>query len=163
MPTSPSRVRRFTGHDGALDTTIANPRVVIDGERGVLLLDLSGTTQSGETVAQTGVEFAELDLAAAEQGGGGDLVAFTGILATLTADGAAAFGTYPEGEALDPVDLRITVDPACVEPVAVVDEPQAETENAAATSPLPWIIGGLVLLLLVAALVVFLVRRNRAA
>lgn len=152
---------RFTGHGGVLDTTIANPRVVIDGDRAVLLLDISGTTQSGEAVAQTGVEFAELDLAAAEQGGGGDLVAFTGIPATLTAAGAAAFGTYPAGEALDPVDLRITVDPACVEPVAVVDEGEAATENASATSPLPWIIGAVVLLLLVAALVAFLVRRAR--
>ena len=154
---------RFTGHGGALDTTIANPRVVIDGDRAVLLLDISGTTQSGETVAQTGVEFAELDLAAAELGGGGDLVAFTGIPATLTAAGAAAFGTYPAGEALDPIDLRITVDPACVEPVAVVEETTpVATENVSAASPLPWILGALALLL-VAAAVAFLVRRNRTA
>ncbi len=153
---------RFTGHGGALDTTIANPRVVIDGERAVLLLDISGTTQSGETAAQTGVEFAELDLAAAEQGDGGDLVAFTGVPAVLTAAGAAAFGTYPAGEALDPLDLRMTVDSACVEPVAVVeDEAEVPTENGSAASPLPWILGGLVLL--VAAVVLFLVRRNRTA
>src|SRR5690606_1885563 len=31
---------RFTGHGGVLDTTIANPRVVIDGDRAVLLLDV---------------------------------------------------------------------------------------------------------------------------
>jgi len=153
---------RFTGHGGVLDTTIANPRVVIDGARAVLLLDVSGTTQSGQPVAQTGVEFAELDLAAAERVGGGDLVAFTGIPATLTAAGAAAFGTYPEGEALDPVDLSITLDPACLEPAVAVDEPPTEgaTENASAASPLPWIIGALVLLLLVAALIVIVMRRR---
>ena len=154
---------RFTGHGGVLDTTIANPRVVIDGERAVLLLDVTGTTQSGEPVARTGVEFAALDLAAAERGGGGDLVAFSGIPATLTAAGAAAFGTYPEGEALDPVDLAITLDPACLEPVVAVDEPRAGTENASAASPLPWILGALVLLLVVPALIVVLVRRRRTA
>jgi hypothetical protein len=63
---------------------------------------------------------------------------------------------------LDPVDLSITLDPACVEPAVVVDEPQAETESASAASPLPWIIGALVLLL-VAALIAFLVRRARRA
>lgn len=153
---------RFTGHAGALDTTIADPRIVIDGDRAVLLLDIHGTTQEGEPVSSTGVEFAELDLEAAERGGGGDLVAVTGIPASLTAAGAAAFGTYPEGETLDAVDLRITADPACLQTVAA----QGETRDAdpvAATSALPWVLGGLGVLALAAVPVVVLVRRRRAA
>jgi dihydrofolate reductase len=153
---------RFTGHGGVLDTTIANPRVAIDGTRAVLLLDVTGTTQTGEPVAQQGVEFAELDLAAAERASDGTLVTLTGIPAALTPAGAAAFGTYPAGEALDPVDLSITLDSACAEPVAAVDEPQAMlAEDVAAASPLPWVIGAVGLLLLVAALAVVVVVRLR--
>lgn len=155
---------RFTGHGGVLDTTIANPRVVIEGDRAVLLLDVTGTTQAGEPVAQTGVEFAELDLAAAEPGGGGDLVAFTGIPATLTAAGAAAFGTYPEGEALDPVDLTITVDPACALPAVDDEQPLAATGTVSAEAPVwPWLVGAIALLLAVAAVAAVLVRRARRA
>ncbi|WP_395640167.1 HtaA domain-containing protein [Pseudolysinimonas sp.] len=152
---------RFTGHGGVLDTTIANPRVVIDGDRAVLLLDVTGTTQDGTPVSSAGIEFAELDLADAEQVGGGDLVAFTGIPAVLTDAGAAAFGTYPAGEALDPIDLSITVDPACIQTLAVTDDTETtgDAVNASATSPLPWIVGALVALLLLAALIVVLVRR----
>jgi len=155
---------RFTGHGGVLDTTIANPRVVIDGDDAVLLLDVIGTTQDGTPVSASGVEFATLDLGAAETGGGGDLVALSGIPAVLTEAGAAAFGTYPAGEELDPIDLRITVDPACVEPVAVVDEEATtEVETVSAVSPWPWIVGALVALLLIAVLVAVLVRRARRA
>jgi hypothetical protein len=154
---------RFTGHGGLLDTTIADPRVVIDGDRATLLLDVTGTTQSGEPVAQAGVEFADLDLAAAERGGGGDLVAFSGIPATLTAAGAAAFGTYPEGEALDPLDLRITLDPACVAPVVAEDEPLATTTAVSAEAPIwPWVVGAVAALLLALGAVV-LTRRVRQA
>ena len=155
---------RFTGHGGVLDTTIANPRVVIDGDRAVLLLDITGTTQAGEPVSQPGVEFAELDLAAAEQLGGGDLIALSGIPATLTPAGSAAFGTYGAGEALDPIDLRFTVDRACVQPVAAVDDaPRLTTAGVAEAAVWPWVIAGLVVMLLVAAAVVLLLRRRAAA
>ena len=114
---------RFTGHGGTLDTTIANPRIAIDGERAVLLLDVIGTTRDGQPVSSIGVEFVELDLAAAEVGGGGDLVSFAGIPTTLTTAGTAAFSTYEAGTAFDPLDLRITLDPACITPAIDADEP----------------------------------------
>jgi hypothetical protein len=154
---------RFTGHGGVLDTTIANPRVVIVGDRAVLLLDVSGTTQEGTPVSSTGVEFAELDLAGAEQTGGGDLVAFTGIPAVLTEAGAAAFGTYEAGSELDPVDLLITVDPACVQPVGAIDEAAAApaVESASETSPILWIVLAIILVLAIAVATAILVRRTR--
>nr|WP_284329406.1 HtaA domain-containing protein [Demequina litorisediminis] len=49
----------FTGHDGALDTTIANPVIELSADGTYLLLDVSGETQAGETVEQTGIRFAE--------------------------------------------------------------------------------------------------------
>jgi hypothetical protein len=155
---------RFTGHGGLLDTTIANPRVVIDGDRAVLLLDVSGTTQDGQPVSSTGVEFVELDLAAAEVGGGGDLVSFAGIPTTLTAAGAAAFGTYEAGTAFDPLDLRITLDPACITPtVDAEDAPTAEVETVSAASPLPWVLVAVLVALAVVAAVIILTRRGRRA
>jgi hypothetical protein len=156
---------RFTGHGGVLDTTIANPRVVIDGDRAVLLLDVTGTTQDGQPVSALGVEFVELDLAAAEAGGGGDLVSFAGIPTTLTAAGAAAFGTYDAGTGFDPVDVRIKLDPACIQPVETADEPAAEVETASAASPLPWPLVGVLLAIAVAVAVavIAVMRRGRRA
>lgn len=143
---------RFTGHGGVLDTTIANPRVMIDDERAVLMLDVTGTTQEGATVTATDVEFVELDLGAAEESGGLDQVALSGIPATLTAAGAAAFGSYETGSAFDPVELRITLDPACVE---------ATLETASAASALPWVLLAALVALVVAAAAAILVRRAR--
>jgi len=154
---------RFTGHGGVLDTTIANPRVVIVGDRAVLLLDVSGTTQDGTPVSSTGVEFAELELAAAERVGGGDLVALTGIPAVLTEAGAAAFGTYEAGSELDPVDLLVTVDPACAQPAGAVGEAEAapELETTSETVPILWIVLAIILALAIAVVAVILVRRAR--
>lgn len=154
----------FTGHGGVLNTTIANPRIVIDGERAVLLLDVWGTTQAGEAISSQGVEFVSLDLAAGEVGGGGDLVAFSGIPAVLTDAGAAAFGTYEAGTEFDPVDLRINVDPACVTAASTDEEPTGvEPEPVADASPLPWVLGGAALLALIAVVAFLLLRRNRTA
>ena len=168
---------RFTGHDGALDTTIANPRIVIDEDRAVLLLDISGTTQEGATVEAQGVEFAELDLAgatteAAMDAGSGEIetIALGGIPATLTAAGAEAFGTYPEGEPLDPVSLSLELPADCA--AAAPDEtpgPEATTtDEITAAAPGPdlswiwWLVGGIVLLAVIVAIVVAVARRRGA-
>ena len=104
---------RFTGHGGVLDTTIENPRIVIGRDRAVVLLDVHGTTQAGEAVDAADVEFAELDLAAAERTRDGEKRTLAGIPAALTVAGAEAFGTYSAGEALDPITLMATVDGDC--------------------------------------------------
>ena len=99
---------RFTGHGGILDTTVANPVLVLRGDgTGLLLLDVSGPTMEGDPVAVTEAPFLALDLA------GQDLVPVDGVVtidaapATLTEEGAAAFPNYPEGEAFDPVSATI--------------------------------------------------------
>ena len=147
---------RFTGHGGALDTTIADPRVVVDGDRAVLLLDVTGTTQAGEAVQASAVEFAELDLSDVASTREGDTVTWAEVPSTLTAAGAEAFGTYPEGESLDPLTIVATVDADCSTPV------QSTQEQTSAGWPL-WatILLVVVALLLIAGLVIVLVRRTR--
>ncbi len=109
---------RFTGHDGALDTTIANPRVLITGDEAVLLLDVIGTTQAGDPVSAVGVEFASLDLSGAKATTTNGVESWAGVPAVLTAAGAAAFGTYPEGESVDPIDLSVEPPAGCGEATA---------------------------------------------
>ena len=45
---------RFTGHGGILDTTVANPVIKWSGGTGTLYLDVSGTTQEGDPVDESG-------------------------------------------------------------------------------------------------------------
>ncbi|MBN9605144.1 MAG: HtaA domain-containing protein [Actinomycetales bacterium] len=97
----------FTGHGGVLDTTISAPRLSFDGPTGTLRLDVVGTTQDGVAVAADAVDFAQLDLASASVQVVDGVLVVDGITATLTDDGAAAFGTYPAGEPLDPMTLEI--------------------------------------------------------
>ena len=157
---------RFTGHDGALDTTIANPRIVLaeDGT-GVLLLDVTGTTMDGVAVASTGIEFARLDLSAAAAESANGALTWTEVPAALTAAGAAAFGTYREGEALDPVTFTAELPEGCAEgapePTATPFAAAVDTGGAAPAdlSWIWWLVGGLVVLAAAATTVVLIRRR----
>ena len=152
---------RFTGHDGVLDTTVSNPVVrFIDADTAILALDVAGVTQDGAEIDQAGVEFVELDLAAATVANESGAITIAGAPAKLLPAGAAAFGTYESGEEFDPVTLAFTTDPACAVPatgeetvVATADEPAPDL------SWLPWAIIGL-LIVIIAALVVVVVRRR---
>nr|WP_236778822.1 HtaA domain-containing protein [Agromyces seonyuensis] len=166
----------FTGHDGALDTTIANPQLELNGDgTGTLILDVHGTTQDGSAVTAEDVRFAELDLEGALADDDGSLVG-TAVPAVLTEDGAAAFGTYAAGEALDPVDFVIPLPADCDLAVAADEEPAAEVEAAAGgddsaaadvepvSSTIPaWVIWTVVIvaILLIALITWFLARRRR--
>ena len=157
---------RFTGHEGVLDTTISNLRVVVDGDRAVLLLDVSGSRRDGGEVAAEAVEFATLDLAAAERTTEGDVVTIAGIPAVLTPAGSAAFGTYDAGSDLDPLTLRIPVGAECAPEAATevsATALRADGEPAADTSWILWLVVGIVALLAIAIATVLLVRRGRAA
>ncbi|MFC9594211.1 HtaA domain-containing protein [Streptomyces sp. NPDC056944] len=107
---------RFTGHrtaDGAneLDLTISRPRVHVQGGRGTLYADMASKARgSGRVTVSAQVPLATLDLGAVDMRGGGSPVALSGVPATLTARGAAAFaGYYPAGTPLDPVSLSVDV------------------------------------------------------
>ncbi|HEY9306620.1 MAG TPA: HtaA domain-containing protein [Microbacterium sp.] len=160
---------RFTGHQGALDTTLANARVELAGDTGYLVFDVSGTTQAGEPVTAAGIRFAEFsvpDLEVTDDG-----LVLDALPATLTEAGAAAFGTYAAGEVLDPVSAVLPVAADCaVAPVAVEEEtPVAEATEAEAISadqtaaPVwPWAVGGIALALGIGAVVWIVVTRRRA-
>lgn len=160
---------RFTGHGGVLDTTVENPRVLIDGDRAALLLDVHGTTQAGDPVEASAVEFAELDIAAATRTQDGDTLTLAGIPAVLTAAGSAAFGTYPADEPLDPITLTATVDPACAAdetPTSAAPDDDALDTEATGDAGWPTWLTVLIVVLLAAALImtvaIILVRRRRA-
>lgn len=106
---------RFTGHDGVLDTLIANPRIVVTGPGNAsLVADVTGTRQDFEEVEAFDVRFVELDLAAAEAAlRRAGQVTLTGIPAQLTEEGADAFGTYPAGEPFDAVDVSYALADDC--------------------------------------------------
>jgi hypothetical protein len=162
----------FTGHDGALDTTIANPSIeFVSSDEAYLRLDVTGTTQQGAPVTATAVRFAALDLEGALERDGDSLIG-TAVPAEFTEEGAAAFGTYASGEELDPVAFAITLPADCgieaeaskpdVQPAAAVD---SEVQTTAAEGPAAWLIWLLVavVVLAIAALVVFLILRSRRA
>jgi hypothetical protein len=162
----------FTGHGGILNTTVSNPQLqLVDETSAVLLLDISGTTQDGAEISRTGVEFGAVDLSGAVTDENGS-ISITDAPAVLTAAGADAFGTYPEGEALDPITATFSVAADCALPAEEEETPvttmaQDETETAVVTdeaSDLGWIIWAVLALIVIAAIVaVVLVLRRRAA
>lgn len=129
---------RFTGHGGLLDTTVANPTIVLTGDgTGQLLLDLRGVSMEdamagagteAETLAQ--VPFADLDLSGATvtQDGEALSIAVEAAPAAITAEGYDAFGSYEAGTALDPVTF--TAAGTCAVPA--VAEPTPEPTASAA-------------------------------
>lgn len=160
---------RFTGHDGALDTTLANARVELAGDTGYLVFDVSGTTRAGEPVTAAGIRFAEFSVPDLEATADG--LVLDALPATLTDAGAAAFGTYAAGEELDPVSAVLPVAADCaIAPVAVEEEtPVAEATEVEAISadqtaaPVwPWAVGGIALALGIGAVVWIVVTRRRA-
>lgn len=106
----------FSGHEGLLDQTLAEPRIVIEsGSRAILYFDVSGDTQEGVSVQQRGVRFAEVGIRRYSVDPSIGLWSLDGAPVFLTEEGARAFGTYPAGEVMDPVDLTIQVAPGCLE------------------------------------------------
>jgi large repetitive protein len=151
---------RFTGHDGVLDTTIADPVLQFRGDgKAFLLLDVRGVTMDGDEIAMSVSRFVELDLS------GQDLELVDGILtldeapATLTADGALAFPNYPEGEAFDPVSATIDVGADC--DLSGLPIGGDAYDPPPANDLVSVVVGGAVIALLAVILLVFARRRRR--
>ncbi len=102
----------FSGHAGALDLVLTEPRIVIDGAAGTLVVDaVSKELESPESQTFDDVVLATLDLRDVTPTAADDQVRYADIPATLTEDGADAFGGFYEaGEALDPVTFVVTAD-----------------------------------------------------
>ncbi|UCR88441.1 HtaA domain-containing protein [Mycetocola spongiae] len=162
----------FTGHGGILDTTVSNPRIeLVDASTAFLLLDIHGTTQDGAAVDQKSVRFATLAVDGSNLTRSGDALVGTAIPAALTAEGSAAFGTYPAGEALDAVTFEVPLPADCGS--APVTETKADPKPVQATvtsavveeadnSWMWWTGGGILLLGAAAAITIVAIRRKRA-
>lgn len=132
---------RFTGHQGVLDTTIADPVLRFTSATSAqLLLDVAGTTQEGVAVSSSDVPFADVDLAASPVDPATGAFSFAAAPTTLTAEGAAAFGSYEPGTALDPLSAEVPV--ACTAAVgaeeavvASADETGTEASSPASAAP----------------------------
>lgn len=124
---------RFTGHDSGngpvLDVTFSSPQVQVDGDEGVLVVDLLTrpltSMEPGAPPAPAerhdDVAFATLDLSAVQPVVRGHVVHLIGVPATLTEEGARASGfdafyTTPEQQELDPLTLSVAVDDAPATP-----------------------------------------------
>jgi hypothetical protein len=159
----------FTGHAGVLNTTVANPQLrFVDANTALLLLDILGTTQDGVAVDNKAVEFAKLDLSGVLENERG-AVSITAAPATLTEAGAAAFGTYPAGEELDPVTVAFSTAADCALPAEEEAAPAVtSTADEAVSTEKPvdygwvlWVV--LALVVIAAAVVVTVVLRRRRA
>ncbi|MFE5240055.1 MULTISPECIES: HtaA domain-containing protein [unclassified Streptomyces] len=160
---------RFTGADG-LDLELAGFAARVASGKGTLLADVTsgGTTDEGVPL----VTFAAKDFTP-EDG----LAVLTEAPATLTADGAKAFGSlYKAGTAMDPVSLAVAVD-AKAELPALPDlgseaQPSAAPATPAAATPAarpaaesgsltPYAVGGVAALIAACAAVLHAARRRR--
>ena len=104
---------KFSGHVGALDFTIFNVRVVLDGTASgpCLVADADTKKLNGGGVVESyrDVRFAKLNTAGLVPTTAGANTTWTNIPATLTAEGSPAFaGFYEPGEELDPVTFSYT-------------------------------------------------------
>jgi hypothetical protein len=133
----------------------------VDADTAILLLDVSGTTQEGTPVDQQDVEFVEVDLSGATEEADGTLTV-TAAPTMLTEAGAAAFGTYEQGEAFDPVSFVLPLDAACATAVEPTDTATVTAEPVASGAGLTWlwVLIAVVLLLAIAAVVVIVLRRR---
>ncbi|UFS58946.1 HtaA domain-containing protein [Subtercola endophyticus] len=150
----------FTGHAGALDMTIANPRVQItSASSAVLVADVSSKALDGTTTSGA-VTLAKIDLGSASASSVTSTQArWVNASTTLTSSGAASFGGfYQAGVALDPVTLTLPLGAtvACDGYSAAAGSGGSLAETGATLTPL-W--GGLAFLL--AGMGILSLRRHR--
>lgn len=95
---------RFTGHHGILDTTIANPRLEINGNSGTLYATMNSNDPSGKATNYGEVALLKVDLSGLQSSA--DAVSVNGAATTLTAEGAKAFaGFYDAGKDMAPLSF----------------------------------------------------------
>ena len=138
----------FVGHAGILDQTLSSPSVEISADGATLIFDVEGDTQEGVSVRSEAVPFAT---ATGRVDVNADLTEWRIVQAptVLTPEGAAAFGTYPAGETLDPVTIEVAVEPGCL------------TSSGLFAQPLAWVVSGTLLAGALAVAVTAWVRKSR--
>lgn len=102
---------RFTGHHGVLDTTIANPRLEINGNSGTLYATMNSNDPSGKATNYGEVALLKVDLSGLQSSA--DAVSVNGAATTLTAEGAKAFaGFYDAGKDMAPLSFSAAINGA---------------------------------------------------
>jgi len=102
---------RFTGHHGILDTTIANPRLEINGNSGTLYATINSNDPSGKATNYGEVALLKVDLSGLQSSS--DAVSVNGAATTLTAEGAKAFaGFYDAGKDMAPLSFSAAINGA---------------------------------------------------
>ena len=102
---------RFTGHHGILDTTIANPRLEINGNSGTLYATMNSNDPSGKATNYGEVALLKVDLSGLQSAS--DAVSVNGAATTLTAEGAKAFaGFYDAGKDMAPLSFSAAINGA---------------------------------------------------
>lgn len=102
---------RFTGHHGILDTTIANPRLEINGNSGTLYATMNSNDPSGKATNYGEVALLKVDLSGLQSSA--DAVSINGAATTLTAEGAKAFaGFYDAGKDMAPLSFSAAINGA---------------------------------------------------
>lgn len=166
----------FTGHNGLLDTTIANPSLTFSADGSArMLLDLTslsmddamaGNTANAQTVTQT--PFVDLDLSAAPLTAGETSVTATAVPTSVTPEGYAAFGNYEAGTPFDPITFTVDLDCAAAastsEPAplpVVTAEPAAGEADPSAPTWVPWAVAGGIVLAAGAVAAVLIARRRK--
>ncbi len=92
----------FSGHNNVLNTTIANPRVRVNGSTGALIADVRSQDMEGNDASGDAMVIADLHFVSVSPSGGT-------ASASLTADGARALNSmYEPGEAMDPVTVTVS-------------------------------------------------------
>lgn len=101
----------FTGHHGILDTTIANPRLEINGNSGTLYATMTSNDPSGKATNYGEVALLKVDLSGLQSSA--DAVSVNGAATTLTAEGAKAFaGFYEAGKDMAPLSFSAAINGA---------------------------------------------------
>ena len=102
---------RFTGHHGILDTTIANPRLEINGNSGTLYATMNSNDSSGKATNYGEVALLKVNLSGLQSSA--DAVSVNGAATTLTAEGAKAFaGFYDAGKDMAPLSFSAAINGA---------------------------------------------------
>ncbi|MFJ3324625.1 HtaA domain-containing protein [Streptomyces griseus] len=107
---------RFLGHETkgeyVLDLSISNLKVDIEGTSGKLLADVSAKDRAtGKVSEYAALSFADLKVPAGALAAKDGIVTLKNVPATLTTDGAKAFGGfYKKGEELDALNVAVSID-----------------------------------------------------
>lgn len=123
----------FSGHHGALDLRITEPRVTIDGMSGTIVVDAASKgLETGVVETYDDVVLATLDLSAVTPTESGADRVYGSVPAVLTAQGAQAFaGFYKAGDPLDPITLTVRPAQGGATPTPTTVRPATSTTIAA--------------------------------